>query len=125
MAGANADDAVQRTVLVVEDDPDGREVLSALLERQGFTVREAADGREALDLLTYELTEPCTIVLDLMMPIMTGWQLLEELEKSGRHRHSTIVIVSAACEASLPRDYPVVRKPIHFDDLLDVVGSAA
>ena len=63
------------TVFIVEDDPDTREMLGKFLELEGFHVETAANGRQALDRLSSGL-KASVIVLDLMMPIMDGWQFL-------------------------------------------------
>ena len=65
-------------VLVVDDDPDIRETLRDVIEMEGFAVVTAADGREAMDRLRMGL-RPSLIVLDLMMPRMSGWDLLTAL----------------------------------------------
>jgi CheY-like chemotaxis protein len=85
-------------VLVVEDNDDVREVLGCLLRAHGFQVREAANGREALDLLTSEIQEPCLVLLDLMMPVMSGWQLLAELDETSCHTSSEVIIISAVAD---------------------------
>ena len=61
-------------VLVVEDDTDLRESLSQALRDHGFTVTPASNGKQALDLLRAG-TRPTVILLDLMMPILNGWEL--------------------------------------------------
>jgi CheY-like chemotaxis protein len=74
-------------ILVVEDDADTRAGLVSFLEGEGFTVRGAANGREALDVLEGALVPPRLILLDLMMPVMDGWQFLaERRRRSARDR---------------------------------------
>jgi CheY-like chemotaxis protein len=67
-------------VLIVEDDDDMRESLQALLERKGFAVTSASNGLEALEQLR-DGVRPGIILLDLMMPVMDGWELQRELAK--------------------------------------------
>ncbi|MDA5106789.1 MULTISPECIES: response regulator transcription factor [Brevibacillus] len=67
------------TILVVDDDPHIRELVGVFLREEGFTVLEAADGREALALL--ETTRADLVILDIMMPNMDGWQLCRELRE--------------------------------------------
>src|SRR5688500_15806012 len=64
-------------VLVVEDDPQIREVIAEVLTDEGYAVQTAENGREALQRL--HESRPCVMLLDLMMPIMDGWQLLGQL----------------------------------------------
>ena len=67
------------TLLIVDDDPHIRELLSAFLKKEGFEVIEAADGREALSALERQPAD--LVVLDVMMPGMDGWELCKELRE--------------------------------------------
>ena len=82
-----------RPVLVVEDDPATREVIRRALERDGWLVREAANGRAALDAVKREV--PDLVVLDLMMPEMDGFEFVSELRQSESGRHLPVVVVTA------------------------------
>lgn len=66
------------TLLVIEDDADIRNTIRAVFELDGYAVETAANGAEGLDRLD-EIGHPCVILLDLMMPVMDGWQFLERL----------------------------------------------
>lgn len=66
------------TLLVIEDDADIRDTIRAVFELDGYTVETAANGLEGLAKLD-ALGHPCVILLDLMMPVMDGWQFLERL----------------------------------------------
>ena len=65
-------------ILIVEDDADVRDTMVQVLESEGFSVRATRDGREALDALRAGL-RPRLILLDLMMPVMNGWQFREQM----------------------------------------------
>ena len=80
-------------VLVVEDDDEQRQRVGAILGGQGWTVREAANGRVALDVLNAEL--PDVILLDLMMPEMDGFQLVAALQANPSWRKLPVVVVTA------------------------------
>ncbi|RAP76154.1 response regulator transcription factor [Paenibacillus montanisoli] len=67
-------------LLIVDDDPYIRELVSLLLAREGFEIAEAADGREALAML--ENTQVQLAIIDVMMPNMDGWELCRELRES-------------------------------------------
>ncbi len=82
-----------RPVLVVEDDPATREVIRRALEQNGWLVREAANGRVALDALKREV--PDLVVLDLMMPEMDGFEFVSELRQLDSGRHLPVVVVTA------------------------------
>ena len=116
------------TVLIVDDDPDVRSALRELFEGEGYEVREAENGRAALDILERGL-RPCVVLLDLMMPIMDGWDF--RAEQVG-HRDLTdvpIIIVTAAgfSEDSVRKQFgpiPFIPKPPEADRLVTTVRAA-
>lgn len=81
------------SIMLVEDDPINRELLRQILEKEGWTVTEAENGRAALQLLEKELPE--IILLDLMMPEMGGFEMIAELKQRPEWRSLPIVIVTA------------------------------
>src|SRR2546425_7877288 len=78
-------------VLVIEDNTEVRQALVALLEAEGYGVVEAGDGVSALRLLRAGEVRPCLIVLDLMMPRMSGWDF--PMEQSSDRRLAAIPLV--------------------------------
>jgi len=86
--------AVTRSVLVVDDDEEMRASLSEFLESEGFSVRTAQHGLEALSLLR-TIEPPGLILLDFMMPVMNGTQFLVEQKSDPRLRGIPVVILSA------------------------------
>jgi CheY-like chemotaxis protein len=80
-------------VLVVEDDEDQRQLMRAILGPRGWSVREAANGRLALDAITAEL--PDVILLDLMMPEMDGFEVVAALQAKAAWRAIPVVVVTA------------------------------
>src|SRR6476620_3495862 len=82
-----------RRVLVVEDNDDIRRALAELLELEGLNPVQAAHGAEAVERLTAGVV-PCAIVLDLMMPVMDGWDFLQWLRDSP-HRDTPVVVLTA------------------------------
>jgi DNA-binding response OmpR family regulator len=113
-------------VLIVEDDEDIRADLAAILRIKGFHVNGAANGREALDFLLTKPTPPCVIVLDLMMPVMNGWELRAALKADARLAPVPVIIMSGAgrIEDSVPALEPaaVLVKPFELQRLLELVG---
>lgn len=112
-------------VLVVEDDPDIREMMVAILESEGYAVHAACHGAEALAQLRAGYT-PCLILLDLMMPVMDGWTFCREKQSDPTLATIPVIVVSAA-----PRDNPRARslaavehvpKPIEVTALLTTVA---
>src|ERR1044071_4302650 len=83
------------SVLVVEDDPALREVYAEVLGTEGYPVRLAANGHEALTLLSTHGDLPCVVLLDLRMPVMDGWELVTRLRESDAWRELPIVVVAA------------------------------
>jgi two-component system, chemotaxis family, chemotaxis protein CheY len=114
--------ASQRLVLVVDDDPDILQTLGLCLSSEGYRVLMAANGKEALDILESE--HPSVILLDLMMPVMDGWQFVAELEHRGR-RDVPLLILSAdrsvQGHARQLRASGHLAKPFDLEELLGKV----
>lgn len=88
-------------VLVVEDEHELRQLIAHWLETRGYQVVEAADGRDAVDLLTAGL-EPDVILLDLTMPRMDGRAFLEWLRAEPKHAHRHVIVASGYLEEEPP-----------------------
>ena len=80
-------------VLVVDDDPRSRDMLRRTLQKEGWTVAEAVNGREALGQL--ERSRPALVLLDLMMPEMDGFEVLERMRREDAWRDIPVIIVTA------------------------------
>ena len=80
-------------MLVVDDDPNIRRMIVAALRRDGYSFFEAANGKDALDLMRDE--HPNVVVLDLMMPIMSGWDVLRERQQEPELSRIPVIVVSA------------------------------
>lgn len=89
----------ERTALVVDDDPEIRRLLSTGIERLGFSVRQAADGRTAIKRLDEQ--RPSLLCLDLMLPESSGYDVCEHVQRTPALRGLPIVMVSAR---ALPAD---------------------
>lgn len=81
------------TVLVVDDDPNIRRMIVAALRRDGYEFIEAPNGREALDAMRQD--HPDVVVLDLMMPVLSGWDVLRERADDPALRAIPVIIISA------------------------------
>ena len=116
-----------RTVLVVDDDPGVLEVLELALNAEGYEVILAHDGREALERAVSN--HPHLMLVDLMMPIMDGWQFVRECRKYDGCDKTPVIVLSAARDLEKAvRDLgvqAVVSKPFNLDDLLELVASHA
>ena len=82
-----------RQVLIVEDEAVSRELLVSMLRKEGWTVREAENGRVALDRIAESI--PGLILLDLMMPEMDGFEVVAELQKHEQWQHIPVVVITA------------------------------
>ena len=106
--------------MIVEDDRDTREMLERFLQFEGFEVRTAANGEAALEVLrTY--AAPCVILLDLMMPVMNGWQFRAVQREDPALAAIPVVVVTAAGPASgVPSIHADawLSKPVDFEQLL-------
>jgi CheY-like chemotaxis protein len=109
-------------LLIVDDDESHRTLLADFLEQLGYRTRQAKDGREALDKMEEELPE--AVLLDLRMPVMSGWGLLDALKKMPRAKNLPIIIISAygfEWEAELVGASGYVSKPVDLDKVRETV----
>jgi CheY-like chemotaxis protein len=113
------------TILIVDDDPSTRFVLRLILEREGYKVLEAGNGAAALDLIRPDPL-PDIVMTDLMMPVMTGVELVRRLRSEPRTAKVRIVVVSSNPEAaqSLKVD-AIVTKPFTAAKLADRIRAIA
>jgi CheY-like chemotaxis protein len=105
------------SVLVVDDDEAIREVVAEVLRDEGYRVTCAENGEQALRELR-QGDPPDLMLLDLMMPVLSGWEVLEELEADERLAALPIVIVSAMAG---PATKEHLLKPIDLERLLSTV----
>ena len=107
-------------ILVVEDDDDTRDALCVLLTGQQYRVLYASNGREALQILARE--RPALIIMDLSMPVMTGWQLLEFI-RDRRMLTGVPIIVLSADNRPPASDVCFLQKPVGAEHLLEEISS--
>jgi CheY-like chemotaxis protein len=110
--------------LIVEDDADLRSAIIETLTEAGFRVAGAADGREALFRLR-TASRPRVLLVDLMMPVMSGWALVETLRAQPAFADLPVLVITAVgpfwgWPESAAR---VLRKPLRLDDLIDAVSN--
>jgi CheY-like chemotaxis protein len=112
--------------LIVDDDPDIRDAVGECLRFEGYDVHAAADGKDALDRLEFGL-RPDVILLDLMMPVLNGFDVLLALQARPEWRSIPVVVVSAnrGYEAEdLSGAVSILRKPVSVDRLIAAVEQA-
>lgn len=108
-------------ILVVEDDPNAFEVLKIALQALPLEIINAASGTQAINFLTAEL--PALIFLDIDLPDMHGWQILEKFKESGRLRPIPVIVLTAHAEpvhrliGSLQAVAVYLRKPFKADEV--------
>jgi CheY-like chemotaxis protein len=108
-------------VLVVEDDDDLREVVTQTLRRAGMQALGACDGIDALEQLQH--AEPALILLDLMMPRMSGWEFRTRQLADPRFARVPVVVMTATAtldEAAIQAD-DILRKPLSLPSLIATV----
>lgn len=117
--------ATATSVLVVDDEPQVVWMLRFSLEAEGYQTLEARDGRAALEEIHHH--RPGLVLLDVMMPVMDGWSVLEALQALPEQERPRVVVVSAraslrdrAKAAELGAD-AFVAKPFNVEDLLDLI----
>jgi DNA-binding NtrC family response regulator len=116
-----------RRVLVVDDDQDVRRVLTAALRQKPLLIDEAADGRQAIELLREHSYS--VIVLDLLMPDVNGFGVLDFIDETAANA-PVVLVVSGAPRSVLDeldsrRIHGVIRKPFEPQDVADVVAAIA
>lgn len=110
-----------KSVLIVEDDKSIRETLRMVLEAEGYQVGLAENGKIALEYLR-EHSPPGIILLDLMMPVMNGWEFLKRHEEDPVLAAVPVVVISAALSVkSLVGASHFFSKPIELDALLGII----
>jgi CheY-like chemotaxis protein len=110
-------------ILIVEDDRDTREMLERFLQFEGFGVRSAPNGEVALATL-HAGTRPSVILLDLMMPVMNGWQFRQAQAHHPAYSGIPVVVVTAAgSRADIPpiEAHGWLAKPLDLERLLETI----
>jgi DNA-binding response OmpR family regulator len=112
-------------VLIVEDDEDLREMMAQLLTLEGFDAATVANGREALEYLHHNSTVPDVILLDLMMPVMDGWEFRRRQKADPALAPVPVIVLSALDQARAANldATAFLKKPLDFDRLLTLVRT--
>jgi CheY-like chemotaxis protein len=116
--------AARHRILVIDDDPDQLEIAQRILEGAGYLVESAFDGREALARLEHGPV-PDLIVVDLVMPVMTGWQFVSELRGRPPVSQTPVVVVSGGGDhllSSAPVSSGYLTKPLDADRFLETIA---
>jgi CheY-like chemotaxis protein len=109
-------------ILVVDDDADIRDSLREVLEDEGYDVACVTNGREALDHLRTASPAPCVILLDLMMPVMDGWQFRREQKANPEIAQIPLIVITATGNRPVLIDAAeLVLKPLELARLFEAV----
>jgi CheY-like chemotaxis protein len=120
--GENRHNMPHKSILVIEDDPAICQTVKDLLEIEGYDVNIASNGRVAAEMLSTLDQMPCVILLDLMMPVMNGWQFLDVQRNDPKLKDIPVVICSAYEESARsvnPNGF--IPKPLKLGSLLSAV----
>jgi CheY-like chemotaxis protein len=114
------------TVLVVEDDPDIRQAIAELLQDEGYDCMLAQHGVDALEALGRRT--PSLLLVDLLMPVMNGVELIAWLRGDARWSHLPVIVMTAAGEKIIGVDLeslnvPVLQKPLDLVNLSQVLAA--
>ena len=107
---------------MVDDDADIRDSLREVLEDEGYEVACVGNGREALDHLKAASPRPCVILLDLMMPVMDGWQFRKEQKLHPEIADIPLVVITATGKRPVLVDAAdLVMKPLDLNRLFEAI----
>jgi CheY-like chemotaxis protein len=112
-------DSREQLILIIDDDAESRETLGDLLSTQGYAIAHTDNGRQALDYLSH--STPALILLDLMMPVMSGWEFRAQQKSNPRLKFLPVVAMTASGLVGDIDADAIVHKPIDFDKLMTVV----
>lgn len=114
-------------ILIVEDDDDIREILAEMLIDTGYQVVTARNGREGLEHLRASSPPPALVLLDLMMPVMDGWQLRKEMLSDPALAGIPVVVISGAADVETTsatlEAQRILTKPVKWPVLLESVKT--
>lgn len=111
---------VPKRVLIVDDEVDLLASLSEAFADEGYLVETAVNGKDALDKLP-SMGRPCVMILDLLMPVMSGNELYARMKADPRFSDIP-VIVSTSDPSRSPFGVPVMKKPVNLDRMFEAVS---
>jgi CheY-like chemotaxis protein len=109
-----------RAVLIVEDEPAIREVLVTLIETEGYHVLFAEDGIRAMEVMA-SMPQPALVLLDLMMPRMSGWDVLKAMRIDDHLATIPVIVTSAVVPHKITGANDILKKPYDLDTLLRLI----
>lgn len=114
----------EKRILIVDDDKDIQSSIRMILELNGYAVACVSNGKEAIEELVRG-PSPEVILLDLMMPVMDGFEFLKTVEKGNLAKNISIIVMTAARnKAEVVKKYTTLLKPFEVTKLLSLVGES-
>jgi two-component system, chemotaxis family, chemotaxis protein CheY len=114
-------------VLIVEDNSDLRRLYAIGLNQRGFEVKLAGNGAEAIERITGET--PDVILLDMIMPVMSGWDVIERVNPADRECPIPVIVISGQPQPDTPLPhrciYAWLEKPVALDELVRSIESVS
>lgn len=108
-------------VLVVDDDDALREAVAEAIADAGYVVETAENGQIALEKMRG--SSPCLVLLDLMMPVVDGWEVVAAMDGDPALASVPVCIVTAQDRLTPPRNTCLLKKPVTLASLLETVGQ--
>jgi len=122
------DVASRNRILCIEDDVDMLELFQVLLTRHGYVVQGVTKGQEGLDVIRRE--KPDLVILDIMMPVMDGWQVYQQMKEDEATRHIPTIVVTAKSQLidkvlglEIAKVDAYIGKPFSPQELLDSISK--
>jgi CheY-like chemotaxis protein len=115
-----------KTLLIIDDEADLIEALTTFLEPEGYRVLPAINGKAALEIIQGAERVPDLILLDLMMPEVSGFDVLRALRKKRAYRQIPVLLMSATyapIESAELKGIPFIRKPFDLSDLIAMLSE--
>ena len=110
-------------LMIVEDDRNVREIMREALELEGYRVTAAENGRDALEKMDKD-AKPALILLDMMMPVMTGREFLDHIESDDSLRTIPVIVISSVDhDGTSGIRRPFLKKPTDLDELIRVIRA--
>jgi DNA-binding response OmpR family regulator len=120
--------ASRNRILCIEDDVDMLELFRVLLTRQGYVVQGVTKGQEGLEIIRRE--KPDLVILDIMMPVMDGWQVYQQMKEDETTRHIPTIVVTAKSQLidkvlglEIAKVDAYIGKPFSPQELLDSISK--
>ena len=117
-----------KTILVVDDEFDISEVISAILRADGYPVDVCTNGKEAVEYLKDESRRPCLVILDVMMPFLSGYEVLRFMKSADGIDKIPVILMSAVQPSVKQTDLgwnDFLRKPFNINALESLVSKYA